>query len=74
MSYLQEKADELVALISAGKQDDESDEEFIGRVKQEIKDRLLTSYRNGEKAGAKAVANGENPESLVKKSFFRGKK
>src|SRR5262249_32411972 len=73
MSYLQDTADELLAIIEAGTQDDESDAEFLARVKHEIKDKLLESYRNGQKAGDKPGKDITGAE-VKKKPWYRRQK
>ncbi|MDP2897662.1 MAG: hypothetical protein Q8Q12_14080 [bacterium] len=46
--------DELDAWLTAvllGGEDGETDEQWLARVKKQVKDKVLESYRNGQKAG-----------------------
>lgn len=50
MNYFQE-IDALLTTIILGGEEEESNEEWLTRVKKEIKEIILESYRNGQKAG-----------------------
>lgn len=50
MSYFQELDAWLTAVLIAT-EDDHNEEEWFARVKKQIKDKILESYRNGQKAG-----------------------
>ncbi len=52
MTYFVEIDAELSAILLGGEEGEDSEEWFL-RVKKEIKDKILESYRNGQKAGAK---------------------
>jgi hypothetical protein len=51
MSYFTEIDAWLTAILTAGPEDGESDDEWFDRVKSDIKEKLLESYRNGQLAG-----------------------
>ena len=69
MSYFQDIDAWLEAVLSATEEDiDEeegefSDERWLTRVKKQLKDKLLESYRNGIKAGGQPQASRQEPEA-----------
>jgi hypothetical protein len=71
MSYFTEIDAWLTTVLTAGPEDGESEDEWFERVKADIKDKLLESYRNGQKAGLepKKPVREEKP-----RGFFRFRK
>ena len=70
MSYFQELDAWLTAVLLVT-DDDRTEEEWFARVKKQLKDKILESYRNGQKAGlepakAKVEDARERPGSLRK--------
>ena len=59
----------LTAILLGAPQDDESEDEWIARVKQAVKKEILESYRNGQKAGLKPEKK-ERQESRPAKKFW----
>jgi hypothetical protein len=69
MSYFDEVETWLTAVLLPT--DEEDEEEWLSRVKKQIKAKILESYRNGQKAG-EAPAKGtpdERPRESRKTSF-----
>ena len=62
MSYFSEIDAWLTAVLLFDEEVDASEEEWFARVKSQIKEKLLESYRNGQKAGpsAEKPARGES--------------
>src|SRR5437867_2879112 len=59
MNYMKETdawLDELLVDLLDGPEDDETDEAQIQRIKKAIKDKILESYHNGQKAALRAAA------------------
>jgi hypothetical protein len=50
MTYFEE-IDAWLSAILLGGPEDETDEQWFQRIKKEIKQKILESYRNGQKAG-----------------------
>ena len=68
MSYMQETDDWLTAILAAGPEDNEPEEEWFKRIKKQIKDRILESYKNGQKARPPRKSS-RPPESLQKTRY-----
>ena len=68
MSYFSEIDAWLMALLTEGPADGESEEQWFERIKSDIKDKLLESYRNGQKAGLepKKPAREEKPRGIFR--------
>lgn len=49
--YMQEIDAWLTAILITREEEDETDEQWLNRVKTQIKQKLLESYRNGQAAG-----------------------
>lgn len=48
MNYMQE-TDAWVTAVLIGAEDGESEEQWLARVKKQVKDKVLESYRNGQR-------------------------
>jgi hypothetical protein len=60
MSNYMQEADAWLTAVLLGGEDGETEEQWFTRVKKQIKDKLLESYRNGLKAGrAKSSATAK---------------
>jgi hypothetical protein len=59
MTYFQE-IDAWLSTILLGGTEDETDEQWFQRIKKEIKQKILESYRNGQKAGLSPKATGKD--------------
>lgn len=46
-----EELDAWLTSILIAREDGEDDEQWLARVKKQLKDKILQSYRNGQKAG-----------------------
>ena len=73
MSYFQ-RLDEWLTAVLDVTEDDDSEEEYLARVKKQIKDKILESYRNGQKAGlepSKSVpVKEERPRETKPRKFW----
>ena len=74
MSYMQETDDWLTAILAAGPEDNEPEEEWFKRIKKQIKDRILESYKNGQKAALRAAAVSWPTEDSKEKEDGKGTK
>ncbi len=79
MNYMKETdawLDELLVDLLDGPEDDETDEAQIQRIKKAIKDRILESYKNGQKAALRAAAVSWPAEDSkgTKKAWFNRRK
>ena len=66
--------DELLVDLLDGPEDDETDEAQIQRIKKAIKDRILESYKNGQKAALRAAAVSWPAEDSKEKEDGKGTK
>jgi hypothetical protein len=81
MTYFQDLDAWLTAVLLAD--EDKDEEAWFARVKKELKDKILESYRNGQKAGLapkspykKSYDKTEAPREDAgrpKRPFFRGR-
>ncbi len=71
MSYFEDLDAWLTAVLIVT-EDDEDEEQWFVRVKKQIKDKVLESYRNGQKAGVKP-ASEEKPEAKPR-TFWQSRK
>lgn len=67
MNYFEE-LDAWLTSVLLVTEDDESEEAWFTRVKKQLKDKILLSYRNGQKAGPRSPAPDKK---TTRKSFFR---
>ena len=74
MNYMQETDDWLTAILAAGPEDNEPEEEWFKRIKKQIKDRILESYKNGQKAALRAAAVSWPTEDSKEKEDGKGTK
>ena len=74
MSYMQETDDWLTAILAAGPEDNEPEEEWFKRIKKQIKDRILESYKNGQKAALRSAAVSWPTEDSQEKEGGKGTK
>ena len=74
MNYFEEIDAWLSAVLFGGPEELEPEEIWFERVKKELRDKILQSYRNGQKAGLKPEkkVSGERPREVPKKRFWRG--
>ncbi|MBX9660410.1 MAG: hypothetical protein K2X00_17770 [Nitrospiraceae bacterium] len=75
MSYFQELDAWLTAVLLVT-DDDRTEEEWFARVKKQLKDKILESYRNGQNAGlepAKAKVEGRAKERNPRTFWSRRK-
>ena len=71
MSYFDELDAWLTAVLIVT-EEDESEEQYNARVKKQIKDKVLESYRNGQKAGTNpAKGSPEEPRESKPKTFWQ---
>ena len=73
MSYLDNVAERLVGLLLGAPEDDETEDQWIERVKKEVKNAILESYRNGQKAGMKEE-KPKGEEKPARRPFWSGRK
>ena len=76
MSYFQELDAWLTAVLLVT-DDDRTEEEWFARVKKQLKDKMLESYRNGQKAGlepAKAKAEQGRGQQRNPRTFWSRRK
>ena len=66
--------DELLVDLLDGPEDDETDEAQIQRIKKAIKDRILESYKNGQKAALRSAATSWPTEDSQEKEGGKGTK
>ena len=73
MKYFEDLDAWLTAILIAT-EDDHNEEEWFARVKKQIKDKNLESYRNGQKAGLKpgksVPAKVEPPQETKPRKFW----
>ena len=77
MSYFEELDAWISAVVFGGPEDDEEEEVWFERVRKELKEKILQSYRNGQKAGlnpAKTVVDERPPEAPKRKFWQRRSK
>lgn len=73
MSYFSE-IDAWLDGVLLGGEEGETAEKWIERVKKDVKDKILESYRNGQKAGPRTNANKREiakPDSEAVESKWR---
>ena len=68
MKYFEE-IDAWLTTLLEGPEEEESGDEWFARAKSAIKDKILESYRNGQKAGPKAPSKMENEKSGTERRF-----
>ena len=76
MSYFQELDAWLTAVLLVT-DDDRTEEEWFARVKKQLKDKMLESYRNGQKAGlepAKAKVEQGRRQERNPRTFWSRRK
>lgn len=71
MSYFSELDAWLTAILTAEPEDDEDEEQWFERIKSQLKDKILESYRNGQKAGLEPK---KAPREEKPRGFFRFRK
>ena len=74
MNYFEEIDAWLSAVLFGGPEELEPEEVWFERVKKELRDKILQSYRNGQKAGLKPAKTvpDRQPSQAPKRKFWRG--
>ena len=77
MSYFQELDAWLTTVLTAT-EDDQNEEEWFERVKEQLKEKILESYHNGQKAGTEpskplSVKGERRPHKTNPRTFWQGR-
>ena len=74
MSYFSDLDEWLTGVLVVSEEDD-TEEQYIARIKKQIKERVLESYRNGQKAGTTpAVRVAPETREAKPRTFWQSRK